>query len=131
MSSGRGPDGDGKDRHVSFRVDAETAEYIDSFADMAGFVSDDGSANRSAALRAIIKSHHGVLFGNFFGVVDHDKLSDEWGDVGHLLAASLDSDDGVPDTLDEARMADILEPIPVLVTAADVELGGVEGVSDE
>jgi len=63
-----------------------------------------------------------VLFGNFFGVVDTDKLADEWGDVGHLLSASVDSERGVPDSLARARLVDVVEPIPVLVSAAEVEL---------
>ena len=133
MSSGsRGPNTNGgeKNQHVSFRVDSKTASYIDSFAKMVGLVDESGSPNRSAAMRAIIKSHNGVLFGNFFGVVDHDKLESEWGDVGKLLTSAVESDRGVPQSLDDARMADILEPIPVLMSAADVELGD-SGVADD
>jgi len=117
----RGSDGSGKDTHVSVRLDEQTVEYIDSFGDEMGFTS------RSAALRAIIKSHNGVVFGNFFGIVDGEKLASEWGDVGHLLASSVESDRGVPDSMTEARLADVLEPIPLLVSAAEVELGDLDG----
>lgn len=115
--------GSGKDTHVSVRLDEQTVEYIDSFGDMIG-VGEGESVNRSAALRAIIKTHNGILFGNFFGVVDNEKLASEWGDVGHLLASSVESDRGVPGSMTQARLGDVLEPIPVLVAAAEVELGG-------
>lgn len=113
----RGSDSDGKDTHVSVRLDEETVDYIDNFADEMGLDS------RSESLRTIIKTHNGLLFGNFFGVVDDDKLATEWGDVGHLLASSVESDRGVPPSMSEARIVDVLEPIPVLVSAAELELG--------
>jgi hypothetical protein len=113
----RGSNSDGKDTHVSVRLDEETVDYIDNFADEMGLDS------RSESLRTIIKTHNGLLFGNFFGVVDDDKLASEWGEVGHLLAASVESDRGVPPGMAEARIADVLEPIPLLVSAAEVELG--------
>jgi len=113
----RGSNSDEKDTHVSVRLDQDTVEYIDNFADEMGLDS------RSESLRTIIKTHNGLVFGNFFGVVDDEKLASEWGDVGHLLAASFESDRGVPPSMTEARIADVLEPIPVLVSAAEVELG--------
>lgn len=119
----RGSTGSGKDTHVSVRLDEQTVDYIDSFGDMIG-VGDGESVNRSESLRTIIKTHNGMLFGNFFGVVDNEKLAGEWGDVGHLLASSVESDRGVPESMRKARLADVLEPIPVLVSAAEVELGG-------
>jgi len=118
----RGPDSDDrKETHVSVRLGVETVDYLDQLGEQLGFVSGD-SVNRSKTLRTIIKTHNGVLFGNFFGVVDTDKLADEWGDVGHLLSASVESERGVPDSLARARLVDVVEPIPVLVSAAEVEL---------
>lgn len=111
----------GKNTHISVRFDEQTVDYIDNFGDEMGFNS------RSEALRAIIKSHHGVVFGNFFGIVDDDKLASEWGDVGHLLAASVESDRGVPPSMSQARLADVLEPMPLLVSAAEFELGDLDG----
>jgi hypothetical protein len=125
----RGPDTDNqKDTHVSVRLDAETVDYLDGLGRELGYVRGDGSGvNRSQTLRTIIKTHHGVLFGNFFGVVEPGKLSDEWGDVGHLLAAAAESERGVPESVKRARLADVLAPLPVLTTAAEVELeGGLE-----
>jgi hypothetical protein len=112
----RGSDSSNKDTHVSVRLDEETVEYIDNFADEMGLDS------RSESLRSIIKTHNGLLFGNFFGVVDDEKLASEWGDVGHLLTAAAESDRGVPPSMTDARIVDVLEPIPVLLSAAEVEL---------
>lgn len=121
----RGPNSDSKkDTHVSVRVDQNTVDYIDQFGEMVGLVDGSGGVNRSKTLRTIIKTHHGLLFGNFFGVTDPDKLSDEWGDVGHILASSVESERGPPDPLDTARLADVVESVPVLVSAAEVELEG-------
>jgi len=124
----RGPDTDSqKTTHVSVRLDEDTVAYLDGLGEEWGFVRDDGSVNRSQTLRTAIKAHNGLLFGNFFGVVDPDKLSDEWGDVGHLLAAGLESDRGVPESVTHARLSDVLRPIPMLVSAAEVELEGGSG----
>lgn len=112
-----------KDTHVSVRLDAETVDYLDTVGEDMGFVQN-GSVNRSKTLRTIIKTHHGLLFGNFFGVVDTGSLSEEWGDVGHLLAGCVESGRGVPASLSHARLADVVEDVPVLVSAAEVEFEG-------
>lgn len=112
-----------KTDHVSVRLDAQTAAYLDSLSHL--LVDGDGeSMNRSETIRVVVKSHSGLLFGNFLGVVDADKLSEHWGGVGHVLASSLRSDLGPPPQLDNARLADIIEPLPVLISAADAELSG-------
>ena len=122
----RGRDAENTKTHVSVRLDVETVDYIDQLGQQMGFVKG-GSVNRSETLRTVIKTHNGILFGNFFGVVDNDKLAREWGDVGHLLASSAESDRGVPTGVDEACLADVLEQIPVLMAAAEAELGGDDG----
>lgn len=104
-----------KTHHVSMRVDRQTYNYLEG-------LSEDWDMDRSKVLRNIIKSHHGLLFGNFFGIVDNEKLADEWGDVGHLLAAANEADRGVPDSLAEPRLVDVVEPVPVLISAAEVEM---------
>ncbi len=117
-----------KETHVSVRLGVDTVEYLDQLGEQLGFVKD-GSVNRSKTLRTVIKTHNGVLFGNFFAIVDNDALADEWGDVGHLLSASLESDRGVPESVSRARLVDVVEPIPLLVSAAEVELES--GLEDE
>lgn len=109
-----------KSQHLSLRVDPQTFDYLD------GLAEDWGIDNRSEVLRLIIKSHNGLLFGNFFGIVDNEKLAAEWGDVGHLLAAANEADRGVPSNLQEPRLVDIVESIPMLVAAAEVEAGNVD-----
>lgn len=124
----RGPDSDApKDTQLSLRVDAETLSYLDGVGREWDLEREDGTVNRSAVLRIIIKSHAGLLFGNFFGVIDTDELGEEWGGVGRLLANAVESERPLPPGLENARLADISAPIPVLVAAADTELGG-EGV---
>lgn len=108
-----------KTHHVSLRVDQQTYHYLEGLA-------EDWEMGRSEALRTIIKSHHGVMWGNFFGIVDNDKLADEWGDIGHLLAAANESDRGVPATLSEPRLVDVIEPLPILISAAEVEMGDMD-----
>jgi hypothetical protein len=126
----RGPDSDGeKKQQVSVRLGVETVDYLDQVGEQLGLTSPDGTVNRSKTLRSIIKTHNGLLFGNFFGVVDNGKLGSEWGDVGHLLAASVESPRGVPESMREARLVDVVEPIPVLISAAEMELEGA--IDDE
>lgn len=114
--------GDGNSNHLSMRVDEATVEYLESLGHEWGMTREDGSVNRSEVLRTIIKTHNGILFGNFFGVTDNDALADEWGELGHLLASANEADRGVPAGLQEARLADVLEPVPLLVSAAEAEL---------
>lgn len=106
-----------KSHHVSVRVDRQTNTYLE------GLAEDWGVDSKSEALRLIIKSHNGMLTGSFFGIVNNDRLVEEWGDVGHLLAAASESERGVPGGVDGARLVDVVEPLPVLVSAADVEAG--------
>lgn len=128
----RGPaTDDPKDRHVSVRLDTDTVSYIDALGEAWGLTKPDGDVNRSEVLRTVIKTHNGVLYGNFFGIVDNDVLAAEWGEIGHVLAAANESERGVPPGLQEPRLADILEPIPMLLSAAAVELNDVEGVDAE
>jgi len=117
----RGRDAENTKTHVSVRLDVETVDYIDQLGQQMGFVKG-GSVNRSETLRTVIKTHNGILFGNFFGVVSNDKLAAEWGEVGHLLAASVESDRGVPASIDRARLVDVVQPVPLLLSAAELEL---------
>lgn len=123
----RGPETDEpKNEHVTLRLDKNLVDYLDALGEDWGIMKPDGEVNRSKVLRTVIKTHNGVVFGNFFGIVDNEALADEWGEIGHLLAAANESDRGVPEGLQEPRLVDILEPIPLLVRAAEVELNGVE-----
>lgn len=122
-SRGRPPDDDSeKDTHISVRVSPETAAYLDAIGKELGHGRENGSVNRSATLRSIIKIQNGILFGSFYGIIDPGAMRDEWGDVGHLIAAALSSDMGVPEGLENARLADVMAPIPVIERAAEVEL---------
>lgn len=112
--------GSTKSHHVSVRVDKQTVEYLDGLAD------DWGIDSRSEVLRLIIKSHNGLLFGNFFGIVDNDRLADHWGSLGHLLAAANEAGRGVPEDLQEPRLVDVVESVPMLVSAAEVEAGNID-----
>lgn len=127
MTRGPNTDESQKDTHVSVRLAEDNVEYLDRLGEELGFVRD-GDVNRSQTLRTVIKSHNGLLFGRFFALLDSEKLADEWGDVGELLAAAKATDGGLPDQLSEARLADVTEPVPVMVAAAHVELE--EGEAD-
>lgn len=120
-----------KDTHVTVRLPKEDVEYLDAVGEEWGLVKDGGDVNRSETLRTIIKTHSGLLYGNFFGIVDNDRLASEWGSVGHTLAAANESDRGVPTGLQEARLVDVIGPVPLLVSAAETELEGVNGDGDD
>lgn len=115
-----------KNHHITLRVDTPLVEYLDALGEEWDMVKEDGDVNRSAVLRTVIKTHNGIAFGNFFGIVDNDALADEWGEIGHLLAAANESERGVPEGLQTPRLVDVLEPVPLLVSAAEVELNDVE-----
>lgn len=121
-----GDTNDAKQNHVSLRVDHATLEYIDRVGEEWDIRRDDGEVNRSEVLRLIISTHQGIMLGNFFGIVDTDALAREWGETGHLLAAAYEADRDLPEGLSDPCLADVLEPVPILVRAAEVEHGDTE-----
>lgn len=130
--AGRGPQTDApKDTHVTLRIEDETVDYLDALGEAWGLTRNDGEVNRSEVLRTVINTHNGILFGNFFGIIDNDALADEWGEIGHVLAAANEAERGLPAGLQTPRLADVLEPIPLLMSAAEVELSEVEATDAE
>ena len=70
-------------------------------------------------IRIIIKAFNGLIFGNFLALLDKDALKEEWGEIGKLLALMKEDP---PESIDRARLGDVIKSLPYLVSAAKVEL---------
>lgn len=106
-----------KEKHTSFRYGEETEQYLSSLQD------DLGVDNRSEVIRIIIKAFNGILFGNFLALLDKEALKEEWGDMGKLLALMKEDP---PESIDRARLGDVIKNLPYLVSAAKVELEEID-----
>lgn len=104
-----------KDNTVRFRASETTSEYIKHLKEMWGCSSE------SEALRILVHMTVGILHGDISGILDEERLRDQWGETGVLLAAALNEDSPVPDGLKDARLGDVLEDVPILLGAAQTE----------
>lgn len=120
----RGSDSDNpKNNPITFRPDDETEEIIDQLQE------DWGVDSRSEVIRLNMKITVGLLTAPTFGLVDPVKLSEEWGDVGTLIANAMMSDDGLPEDLQDARLIDVLLNAGILAHAADAQVGSIDADS--
>lgn len=116
--TGRGPHTDEpKNNHVQFRASDSTIDLIDSLQERWG------ASSRSEVIRVMVHSHAGLMYGNFFALLDTDRLAEEWGGVGELLAAAIDSDRPLPSGVDRAQLRDVVVDVPLLLGAAHEEAG--------
>lgn len=111
-----------KEKHTSFRYGEETEQYLSSLQD------DLGVDNRSEVIRIIIKAFNGLIFGNFLALLDKDALKEEWGEIGKLLALMKEDP---PESIDRARLGDVIKSLPYLVSAAKVELEDINLKDEE
>lgn len=109
-----------KQKHTSFRYGEETAEYLSKLQESWGI------ENKSEVIRILIKAFTGLSFGNFLAILDKEKLVEEWGAVGKLLALMKEDP---PSCVEKSQLAEVVKDVPYLVSAAQVELeeGGFSG----
>lgn len=120
-----------RSRHLTVRVDENTIELVDALGREWGVLKDDGDVNRSEVIRLLIDSYGGVLDGRFLALVDDDLLVEEWGCAGAVLAAAETTDEGPLDGMKDARLADVLKPLPSLVGAGRVATGREPNISGD
>lgn len=98
--------------HSSIRYDEKTDRFLEQ-------LEEEWKTNRSQAIRNIIKMFMGVMYGNFFALLDEDKLIQKWGETGKIL--SLIKEDP-PESVDKATLHEVIKDPEVLVNATEIEL---------